>query len=140
MGKQVLKITLLQANMSKRTIYTVFESAFKLDIKQLCQTHAIHQENFSSNRKLIAQVKRSEPDFILAEFIYSPSLGTQISSLDGILGTVERFCQKTQLIIYTENRYREQLETVREKFTIHHVLEYPVRESELCSLFNLEQS
>ncbi len=122
--------------MSKRIVYAFFESAFTLDIEQLCQRNDILQENFPSNRKLIAQVKKSEPDFIMAEFIYSPSLGTQISSLDGILGTVERFCQKTQLIIYTESRYREQLETVREKFKIHHVLEYPVQGSELCSIFD----
>ena len=126
--------------MSKKTLYCFFESGFTLDIKQLCQqTGTIEQENFPSNRKLIAQVKKSEPDYILVEFIYSPSLGTQISSLDGILGTVERFCQNTQLIIYTENRYREQLETVREKFTIHHVLEYPVQEQELCAIFQDNQ-
>lgn len=120
--------------MPKKTIYTVFESAFELDIAAFCQTRAVQQINFSSNRKLIAQVKKSEPDFILAEFIYSPSLGTQISSLDGILGTVERFCSRTQLIIYTESRYRKQLDSVREKFTIHHVLEYPVQEAELCPI------
>ena len=121
--------------MPKTIIYTVFESAFELDIKHLCQMDTIQQENFSTNRKLIAQVKKQEPDFILAEFIYEPSLGTQISSLDGILGTVERFCKKTQLIIYTESRYREQLESVREKFKIQHVLEYPVQEKALCPLF-----
>lgn len=120
--------------MSEKTLYTVFESAFKLEISGLCQNISIHQENFATNRKLISQIKKSEPDFILAEFIYSPSLGTQISNLDGLLGTVERFCQKTQLIIYTETRYRAQLETVREKFTIHHVLEYPVQASKLCPL------
>jgi len=118
--------------MPKKTIYTVFESAFEFDIADFCQSIDIQQVNFSSNRKLIAQVKKSEPDYIMAEFIYSPSLGTQISSLDGILGTVERFCQRTQLIIYTESRYRKQLESVREKFTIHHVLEYPVQVAELC--------
>lgn len=125
--------------MSKKIIYTVFESAFKLEISDLCQNIAIHQKNFPTNRKLITQVKKSEPDFILAEFIYSPSLGTQISSLDGLLGTVERFCTKTHLIIYTENRYREQLETVRKKFTIHHVLEYPVQEAILCPILMLGQ-
>ena len=90
--------------MSEKTIYTVFESAFELDIAAFCHVDTVRQVNFSSNRKLIAAVKTSEPDFIMAEFIYSPSLGTQISSLDGILGTVERFCQKTQLIIYTNNK------------------------------------
>lgn len=121
-------------DMPKKTIYTVFESAFELDIADFCHTNNIRQINFASNRKLIAQIKKYEPDFILAEFIYSPSLGTQISSLDGILGTVERFCHDTRLIIYTESRYREQLESVREKFTIHHVLEYPVQVAELCPI------
>ena len=120
--------------MFEITMYSVFESAFKLDISNLCQNIAIHQENFPTNRKLISRVKKSEPDFILAEFVYSPSLGTQISSLDGLLGTVERFCKETRLIIYTESRYRKHLETVREKFTIHHVLEYPVQASELCPI------
>lgn len=120
--------------MSETTMYSVFESAFELDIANLCQNIVIHQENFATSRKLISRVKKSEPDFILAEFIYSPSLGTQISSLDGLLGAVERFCKETRLIIYTESRYRKQLETVREKFTIHHVLEYPVQASELCPI------
>jgi hypothetical protein len=120
--------------MTETTIYTVFESAFELNLADLCHSKTIHQINFPSNRKLIAQVKKAEPDFILAEFIYSPSLGTQISSLDGILGTVERFCEQTRLIIYTEPRYREQLESVRTKFYIDHVLEYPVQKNELCSI------
>ena len=122
--------------MTERTLYTVFESAFNLDISGLCQNIAVYQENFPTNRKIISAIKKSEPDFIIAEFVYSPSLGTQISSLDGLLGTVERFCKKTRLIIYTESRYREQLETVRKKFTIHHVLEYPVQASELCPILS----
>ncbi|MCW8930591.1 MAG: hypothetical protein OQL19_10170 [Gammaproteobacteria bacterium] len=120
--------------MSQKKLFMVFESGFTIDFSTLCEVKTIHQTNFSSNRKLISQLKKTEPDYIISEFIYSPSLGTQISNLDGLLGSVERYCKKTQLIIYTESRYREKLETVREKFKIHHVLEYPVQASDICPL------
>ncbi|MBF0263914.1 MAG: hypothetical protein HQL46_01485 [Gammaproteobacteria bacterium] len=120
--------------MNQKIIYTFFESGFTLDIAKMCQLVNINQHNFPSTRKMISQIKKQEPDYIITEFIYSPSLGTQISVLDGIFGTVERFCQNTQLIVYSENRFRQHLETVREKFTIHHVLEYPVNPKELQSI------
>lgn len=122
--------------MSEKVLFSVFESGFNLDLATLCEQKNIHQTMFTTNRKMIAQLKKSEPDFIIAEFIYSPSLGTQISNLDGLLGSVERYCSKTQLIIYTENRYREKLESIRKKFTLHHVLEYPVQQSTICSIIN----
>jgi len=124
--------------MSDKILYFIFESGFNIDFATLCisqkDSTTIHQTQFTAYRKLIAQLKKSEPDYIVAEFIYSPSLGTQISNLDGLLGSIERYCKRTQLIVYTESRYREKLETVREKFTIDHVLEYPVNSSELCSI------
>ena len=122
--------------MSKvQLVYTFFESGFSLDVAMLCQLDNINQENFPSTRKLISQIKKKEPDFIITEFIYSPSLGTQISVLDGIFGTVERFCLNTQLIVYTESRYRQQLETVKQKYMIHHILEYPFKYKELQAIF-----
>ena len=124
--------------MSVKTVFIAFESGFNIDFKKLCINkgldNTIHQTHFTTHRKLISQLKKSEPDYIVTEFIYSPSLGTQISNLDGLLGSVERYCKKTQLIIYTESRYREKLETVREKFAIDHVLEYPVDQSNICSI------
>lgn len=125
--------------MAEVILFSVFESGFSIDLSALCDSNEIQQTriqqtSFSTNRKLIAQLKKTEPDYIIAEFIYSPSLGTQISNLDGLLGSVERYCQKTQLIIYTESRYREMLESIRKKFTLHHVLEYPVKQSALCSI------
>ena len=120
--------------MSKKMIYVVFESGFNIDFSMHCKNSDIEHSTFSTNRKLIAQLKKVEPDFIVAEFSYSPSLGTQISNLDGLLGSVERYWQKTQLIIYTEERYRDKLETVREKFKINHVLEYPMEYSTICSI------
>ena len=120
--------------MSVKTLFFVFESGFNIDFATLCEDKSIHSTHFTSNRKLISQLKKTEPDYIVAEFIYSPSLGTQISNLDGLLGSVERYCKKTQLIIYTESRYRDKLESVREKFTINHVVEYPVLKSDICPI------
>ena len=117
--------------MTEQVIYTFFESGFALDVNKLCDLENVSQQSFPSTRKLIAQIKKKEPDYILTEFIYSPSLGTQISNLDGVFGAVERFCNNTIFIVYTESRYRQQLETVREKFDIHHVLEYPVQQTKL---------
>ena len=121
--------------MDQKIIYIFFESGFSLDIAKMCQLDNINQKNFPTSRKMISQIKKQEPDYIITEFIYSPSLGTQISGLDGIFGAVERFCQNTKLIVYTENRFRQHLETVREKYTIHYVLEYPVIQEDLRSIF-----
>lgn len=120
--------------MSEKTLFFVFESGFNIDFATLCEDENIRPTHFTSNRKLISQLKKIEPDYVVAEFIYSPSLGTQISNLDGLLGSIERYCKKTQLIIYTESRYRNKLETVRQKFTIDHVFEYPVHQSDICSV------
>ncbi len=120
--------------MSVKTLFFVFESGFNLDFTTLCEDKGIQPTHFTSNRKLISQLKKKEPDYIIAEFIYSPSLGTQISNLDGLLGSVERYCKKTQLIIFTQSRYRDKLDTVRDKFNIDHVLEYPIQKSSICPI------
>ncbi len=63
--------------MSDKQLFSIFKSGFNIDFSELCGNKqgsvSIHQTQFTAYQKLIAQLKKSEPDFIAAEFIYSPS-------------------------------------------------------------------
>ena len=74
--------------MSKPIIFSVIESPTHPKLSALYKHLGIHEEQFNSVRKLLAALKKSKPDFIVAEFFYaygSNYSGIHISNLDMML-------------------------------------------------------
>ena len=85
-------------------------------------------------RKALAALKSQPFDFIVAEFFYgygSNYAGVNISNLDVMLYSLQKYSPDTHVIVLVEKSEREYVDKLNEIFPLHAVLQYPVSESEM---------
>lgn len=88
----------------------------------------------NSIRKAISLLKSQQPDFIVAEFFYGYGnnyAGVNISNLDVLLSTLQKYSPHTKVIVIVEKSERQYVDKLNELFPIHAVFVYPAREIEM---------
>lgn len=78
-----------------------------------------------SLRKALSALKKTPPTVIVAEFNYQSDFRDRTSNLESLLAAVQRH-PKTKVIVFYEPQYRHQFERVRQRFSIHAALPYPI--------------
>lgn len=85
----------------------------------------------NSTRKALAHIKRNKPDIIIAEFIFSPTYGSQLSNFEALLAGVQRDIPKAELIAVYDKKDEAHLTIVSERFPLAKKLAYPVDDKAL---------
>ena len=88
-------------------------------------------------RKVIAQLKKQQPDFIVAEFSYGYSsnyAGVNISNLDVLLASLRKYAPQARVIVMVDKAEQQYVGKLAELFPLYAVLQFPVREQEIESL------
>ena len=84
--------------------------------------------------KALALVKRQPFDFIVAEFFYgygSNYAGVNISNLDVMLYSLQKYAPATRVIVLVEKSEREYVDKLNAILPLHAVLQYPVSERDI---------
>ncbi|MGB1111132.1 MAG: hypothetical protein ACPG4N_12300, partial [Gammaproteobacteria bacterium] len=87
-----------------------------------------------SMRRAIAEVKRSPPDWIVAEFFYGYGnnyAGVNISNLDVLLYTLQRYAPESRVVVLVDIGEREYVTKLNEILGLRAVLVQPVGERAL---------
>ena len=114
--------------MTKR-IFSAIESPTHPFLTTLYQQCGVEELCFKQMRKLIAKVKKSPPDFIAVEFFYGYGnnyAGINISNVDVLLYTLQRYAPETKVIIFMDKSERQYIDKLYEIFPIHAVFTYPI--------------
>jgi NADH:ubiquinone oxidoreductase subunit C len=122
------------------TLLSIVESAahpnFTGTYKQLC----IVETKLNSMRKALATLKKQPFDYIVAEFFYgygSNYAGVNISNLDVMLYSLQKYSPDTRVIVLVDKTEREYVDKLNEIFPIHAVLQYPVSEADIKQLLSV---
>ncbi len=87
----------------------------------------------NSMRKALAALKKASFDTVVAEFNYQHTFRDRMSNLESLLAVLER-APETRVIVFYEPEHLMQLESLRQQFTIHEALPFPVDEDALKKL------
>jgi hypothetical protein len=115
-------------------LYSVIESPTHPNFSTLYQSMGLQEQKLTSSRKTMSQLKAQPPDFLVAEFFYGFSnnyAGINISNLDVMLYSMQKYAPDARLIIMVSKDEREYVDKLSDIFPIHAVLQHPVREADM---------
>jgi CheY-like chemotaxis protein len=81
-------------------------------------------------RKVLKYLKQHQPDVIVAEFNFQSDFRDRTSSLESMMSMVERM-PDTQVIIFYDKEYAEQLARLEARFKFAATLAFPIAENDL---------
>ena len=117
-----------------RSLFSLVESSAHPNLSALYQRLEIRESKFNSSRKLIAKLKTQRPDFLVAEFFYGYGnnyAGVNISNLDVILFSMQKYSPHTRVIVLVSKDEREQVDKLNGILPLHAVLTQPVGAAEM---------
>jgi DNA-binding NarL/FixJ family response regulator len=116
------------------TLLSIIESNMHPNFGALYQKLGIEENRVSSIRKAISLLKNQQPDFIVCEFFYGYGnnyAGVNISNLDVLLSTLQKYSPDTKVIVVVEKSERQYVDKLNELLPLHAVFVYPAKESEM---------
>lgn len=88
-------------------------------------------------RKAISYVKKTPPDYVVAEFFYGYGnnySGVHISNLDVLLMTMKMHSPDTKVIVIADKTEIDHVAKLEVIMPLHGVLQHPVNEDQMRSL------
>jgi len=115
-------------------LFSIIETPRHPRLESLYKQCGINVIKLPSIRKANAELKRTIPDLVVAEFIYaygSNYSGVHISNLDVFLVTLLKYNAKAKVIVIVDKSERQYVDKLNDIYPIHAVLQHPIRNSEI---------
>ena len=123
--------------MPVTTLFSVIESPAHPNFTALYRRLEVNEVKFNSMRKVIAELKRQQPDFIVAEFSYGYSnnyAGVNISNLDVLLASLRKYAPQARVIVLVDKAEQQYVGKLAALFPLYAVLQFPVQEQQIEAL------
>ena len=123
--------------MSTPLLFSIIESPTHPPLSDYYQEHGIEEVRLTSTRKAINALKQRKPDFVVAEFFYGYGnnyAGVNICNLDVFLYSLQKYAPEAKVIVFVDKEEKKFTDKLSELFSIHGILEYPIREPEFRAL------
>ncbi|MEN8761679.1 MAG: hypothetical protein ABF290_04535 [Thiogranum sp.] len=120
--------------MPGKTLFSVIESPAHPNFTALYRRLEVNEVKFNSMRKVIAELKRQQPDFIVAEFSYGYSnnyAGVNISNLDVMLASLRKYAPQARVIVLVDKAEQRYVSKLAALFPLYAVLQFPVQEQQI---------
>ncbi len=118
-------------------LYSVVQSRFHPLLTPLYTEKGIEETVFTSTRKVMSQLKKQAPDYLVADFIYGYSnnyAGVNISNLDVMLMAMQRYAPDTKVIVLAQKDEIQYVDKLNDIIELHGVLQMPVTPAEMGKL------
>jgi len=120
--------------MSQKVLFSIIESPLHPNLVDLYYSLNIENVQFNSMRKAISHLKKQQPDFVVADFLYGYGnnyAGVNVSNLDVFLHSLQKYAPEAKVIVMAEKEERKHIAKLENLFTLYAVLQYPVLEKEM---------
>ena len=120
--------------MAAPVLFSIIESPAHRDFSALYRRLGVEQYKLPSMRKAIAALKRTRPDFVVAEFMYGYGnnyAGVNVCNLDVFLYSLQKYTRETRIIVMVERGELQYVDKLAALFPLHAVLPLPVTEQAL---------
>lgn len=121
-------------NAFMKTLLSIIESPSHPDFSGLYRELGIQETRLSSMRKAIAHLKKQQPDFTVAEFVYGYGnnyAGVNISNLDVMLYSLQKYSATTRVIVLVEKGEHQYVDKLNKIIKLHDILKLPVSNNQI---------
>ena len=115
--------------MSQKVIFSIIESPLHPNFTDLYQSLGIENVQFNSMRKAISHLKKQQPDFVVADFLYGYGnnyAGVNVCNLDVFLHSLQKYAPDAKIIVMVEKEELKHVAKLEDLFSLDAVLKYPV--------------
>lgn len=112
--------------------YPGFDDVFDKHQYQITKTKTL--------RKALSFVKKIKPDVIIAEFVYSPTYGSQLSNFESLFAAAQTTVPEAAFIALVHKEDVQHLKKVAGKFNNCQVLTFPVDKQQLTQCLDSVES
>jgi len=119
------------------TVLSIVESPAHPNLSGLYQRLGLREIKTGSVRNALRELKRHQPDFVVAEFFYGYGnnyAGVNISNLDVLLSSLPKYAPQARVIAMVDKSERQHVEKLNEIFPLSAVLVLPVGEAQVEAL------
>jgi len=122
-----------------KTIFSIIESPSHPALTSLYTDCGLEEQRYTSMRKAISALKKTKPDFVVADFLYGYGnnyAGVNVSNLDVFLYSLQKYAPKAKVITLVSKEERSFVEKLAELFPLHGTLQYPVTRAQMQQLID----
>jgi len=115
-------------------IYSIIESRFHPDFSALYKELNLTEIRFSAIRKAISELKKTPPDFVVAEFFYGYGnnyAGVNVSNLDVFLHSLQKYAPQAKVIVLVSKEERQFVDKLAALFKLHAIFTLPVNANDM---------
>jgi hypothetical protein len=123
--------------MPSPILLSIVESPSHPNLGGLYRRLGLQEVRATSQRKAIAQLKKTPPSFVVAEFFYGYGnnyAGANVSNLDVFLASLQKYAPHCRVIVLVDKAERGYVDLLAERFALHGVLVQPVAEQAMQPL------
>lgn len=117
--------------MSKQ-IFSILESPSHPVLSHLYKSLSYDEQRFTTMRKAISALKKTQPDYVVADFLYGYGnnyAGVNVSNLDVFLHSLQKYAPEAKVIVLVSKDEKQYIEKLANLFSLHAVFTYPVDEA-----------
>ena len=118
--------------MNNKVLLSISELGGYPDFRELYEKNGYRVVSENSMRKALRRLKKSHPNVIVAEFNFQSDFRDRTSSLETLMAVVQQM-QEVKLIIFYEKEYTHQFDKLRNRFSFHAELPYPIDSTQLSA-------
>lgn len=115
----------------KKTLLAVVELGGYPDFTPLYEQAGFTVVKANTLRKALSMLKKHAPEVIVAEFIYGPTYGSQLSNFESLFAALQRDTPQAHLIALMDKTNVAHFEKLKSRFPAHKVFCFPVKVNEL---------
>lgn len=120
--------------MATPTLLSIIESSGHPNATEFYRSIGVVETKLNSMRKAIAAIKKEAPNFVVAEFFYGYGnnyAGANISNLDVLLHSMERFSPDTKMIVLVQPDEYKYVDKLNKIIKLHDIFKLPVNPEQL---------
>ncbi|WP_455201284.1 VpsR-related response regulator [Kaarinaea lacus] len=106
------------------------------DFTALYEQHGYQVTSCKTLRKALALVKQLSPAVIVAEFVYAPTYGSQLSNFESLLAAAENFSPNAKLIALVHQADLAHFEKVKAQNEQCTALPFPISTNDMDNCLN----
>jgi DNA-binding NarL/FixJ family response regulator len=122
-----------------KTLFSIIESPSHPMLSPLYKELGFEEQRFTNMRKAISALKKTQPDFVVADFLYGYGnnyAGVNVSNLDVFLHSLQKYAPEAKVIVLVSKQEQQYIEKLANLFSLEAFFTYPVDQKAIGSVLS----
>jgi DNA-binding NarL/FixJ family response regulator len=122
-----------------KTLFSIIESPSHPMLSPLYKELGFEEQRFTNMRKAISSLKKTQPDFVVADFLYGYGnnyAGVNVSNLDVFLHSLQKYAPEAKVIVLVSKQEQQYIEKLANLFSLEAFFTYPVDQKAIGSVLS----